>query len=165
MHEQERSTDMSQCIGCANQPSDSDSLGGAAHEGTATPMVVGIIIGTIAVFILVVCALFYCVKLENNKHTAKIGDACGTGGEGMSSDDDPRDEQNGSIKSRPSSVTVVPPIAGAKLEEQSRVGAEAQPRQSGRAGDGVGKRRLFAWGRKSGEFLPVLYRTSRERDF
>lgn len=77
---------MSQCVSCANQPSDNDSLGGAAHEGTVTPMVIGIIIGTVFVFVLVVCALFYCVKLENHKYMAKIGDV--VGGD-RSSDDDP----------------------------------------------------------------------------
>lgn len=58
---------MSQCVSCANQPNDNDSLGGGAHEGAVTPMVVGIIAGTVAVFVLVLCALFYCAKLENDK--------------------------------------------------------------------------------------------------
>lgn len=58
---------MSQCVSCNNQPNDNDSLGGGAHEGAVTPMVVGIIAGTVAVFVLVLCALFYCAKLENDK--------------------------------------------------------------------------------------------------
>lgn len=58
---------MSQCVSCNNQPNDNDSLGGGAHEGTVTPMVVGIIAGTVVVFVLVLCALFYCAKLENDK--------------------------------------------------------------------------------------------------
>ncbi|KAK7702229.1 hypothetical protein SLS64_009807 [Diaporthe eres] len=58
---------MSQCVSCNNQPNDNDSLGGGAHEGAVTPMVVGIIGGTVVVFVLVLCALFYCAKLENDK--------------------------------------------------------------------------------------------------
>ncbi|KAG8160669.1 hypothetical protein KVR01_008933 [Diaporthe batatas] len=58
---------MSQCVSCNNQPNDNDSLGGGTHEGAVTPMVVGIIAGTVAVFVLVLCALFYCAKLENDK--------------------------------------------------------------------------------------------------
>lgn len=58
---------MSQCVSCNNQPNDNDSLGGGAHEGAVTPMVVGIIVGTVVVFVLVLCALFYCAKLENDK--------------------------------------------------------------------------------------------------
>lgn len=58
---------MSQCVSCNNQPNDNDSLGGGAHEGAVTPMVVGIIAGTVVVFVLVLCALFYCAKLENDK--------------------------------------------------------------------------------------------------
>lgn len=58
---------MSQCVSCNNQPNDNDSLGGGPHEGAVTPMVVGIIVGTVVVFVLVLCALFYCAKLENDK--------------------------------------------------------------------------------------------------
>lgn len=58
---------MSQCVSCNNQPNDNDSLGGGPHEGNVTPMVVGIIAGTVVVFVLVLCALFYCAKLENDK--------------------------------------------------------------------------------------------------
>jgi hypothetical protein len=58
---------MSQCVSCNNQPNDNDSLGGGEHEGAVTPMVVGIIAGTVAVFVLVLVALFYCAKLENDK--------------------------------------------------------------------------------------------------
>lgn len=166
---------MSQCIGCANQPSDTDSLGGGAHEGTVTPMVVGIIIGTVAVFVLVVCALFYCVKLENNKHRrmAKIdedgGDGDG-GGAGPRAREEGDDDGSSSVKSRPSSVTVVAaPTAGTgvrfvveeEVEEGEQSRGEALGRQSdggggGSAGGGVGKKRLFAWGRKSGEFIVSL---------
>lgn len=56
-----------QCVSCNNQPNDNDSLGGAASEGTVTPVVIGIIVGTVGVFVLVLCALFYCVKLENER--------------------------------------------------------------------------------------------------
>lgn len=158
---------MSQCVSCANQPSDNDSLGGAAHEGTVTPMVIGIIIGTVVVFILVVCALFYCVKLENNKYIAKLGpDGGGTSDEDPASPPGPAmtataasagggphrrgDEYDGSgeqsVKSRPSSVTVVPsreagvcgpPPAGVSI--------------GGAAGSGNGgMKKLFGWKRKSG---------------
>lgn len=63
---------MSQCVSCSNQPNTNDSLGGASQEGTVTPMVVGIIVGTVIVFVIVVCALFYCVKLENHRYMAKV---------------------------------------------------------------------------------------------
>ncbi|KUI73158.1 hypothetical protein VM1G_08690 [Cytospora mali] len=56
-----------QCVSCNNQPNNNDSLGGAASEGTVTPVVIGIIVGTIAIFIVVLFALFYCVKLENER--------------------------------------------------------------------------------------------------
>ncbi|ROW16520.1 hypothetical protein VPNG_02815 [Cytospora leucostoma] len=59
---------MSQCVSCNNQPNDNGSLGGGpASEGAVTPVVIGIIVGTVAIFILVLCALFYCVKLENER--------------------------------------------------------------------------------------------------
>lgn len=122
---------MSQCIDCANRPSDNDSLGGAAHEGTATPLVIGIIAGTVLVFILVVCALFYCVKLENNKHTAKAGGDSPSSGEGGA-------DGGASAKSRPSSVTVVP----------SEGGGAATMAAAG--GESLGKKRLFGWRRRSG---------------
>lgn len=32
-----------------------------------TPVVIGIIVGTVGVFVVVLCALFYCVKLENER--------------------------------------------------------------------------------------------------
>lgn len=69
--------DMSQCVSCNNQPNDNDSLGGGTHEGAVTPMVVGIIAGTVVVFVLVLCALFYCAKLENDKarRSLKAADA------------------------------------------------------------------------------------------
>lgn len=162
---------MSQCVSCANQPSDNDSLGGAAHEGTVTPMVIGIIIGTIAVFVLVVCALFYCVKLENNRYMAKLGpDGASCGG---SPDEDPssrpaksttaaatstsagpRGDECGleeqSVESRPSSVTIVP----------SRETGGCAPAMMGVSmgiveGGTGGKKRLFGWKRKSGEFVSL----------
>ncbi|KAK7743920.1 hypothetical protein SLS53_003942, partial [Cytospora paraplurivora] len=53
---------------CNNQPNDNGSLGGGpTSEGAVTPVVIGIIVGTVAIFILVLCALFYCVKLENER--------------------------------------------------------------------------------------------------
>lgn len=147
---------MSGCIGCANQPGDNGSLGGAGHEGTVTPMVIGIIIGTVAIFILVVCALFYCVKLENNKYMAKIGDSppCGGGGSGDGGDSG---ESSESVKSRPSSVTIVPAsvrVVGGATVGVREVGASVGYAAGGGGGGsarGEGKRRLFAWGRKSGE--------------
>lgn len=143
------------CISCTNQPGDNGSLGGAGHEGAVTPMVIGIIIGTVAIFILVVCALFYCVKLENNKYMAKIGDS-GGGGEPDGGDD------GNSVKSRPSSVTVVPAsvrvVGGAMVGVKELPRSEAMGASVAAAGDGGGgggraemKRKLFAWGRKSGE--------------
>lgn len=127
---------MSQCVSCANQPNDNDSLGGAAHEGTVTPMVIGIIVGTVAVFILVVCTLFYCVKLENTKYmTTKIGDG---GGE-------QRRDRELSVKSRPSSVTVVPSSGdggGGYDADGETPRSGAVPVVNG------GKRRLFGWVRK-----------------
>lgn len=170
---------MSQCVSCANQPSDNDSLGGAAHEGAVTPMVVGIIVGTVAVFILVVCALFYCVKLENNKYMAKLGpegpDAAAAtaaaAASASSSDDEPPgggghlvreaagdgDGDRLSAKSRPSSVTIVPSsseggggCAAVGLAPRAGVMVGA-----GAGGGNGGKRRLFAWGKKSGE-SPIL---------
>lgn len=141
------------CISCTNQPSDNGSLGGAGHEGTATPMVIGIIIGTVLVFILVVCALFYCVKLENNKYMAKIGD---TGERG-----DPDSGDGESVKSQPSSSSImVAPvsmravqgsgeIAGARelLTRSEAMGAS----MGGAGGRGEGKKKLFGWGKKSSE--------------
>lgn len=174
---------MSQCVSCANQPSGNDSLGGAAHEGAVTPMVVGIIVGTVAVFILVVCALFYCVKLENNKHMAKLGpdggfggggeasaslslDGGGDGGDGGGGDNSShtagrrrgggQEADSGSVKSRPSSATIVPSssersgggCAAAAVASRTSVTAVGTAAVGG--GNG-GKRRLFAWGQKSGE--------------
>lgn len=141
------------CISCTNQPSDNGSLGGAGHEGTVTPMVIGIIIGTVAIFILVVCALFYCVKLENNKYMAKIGDA---GGEPDSGDGE-------SVKSRrPSSVTVAPASVRRTVEGET-VGVRELPRSEamgasvGGAGvKGEGRRKLFSWGRKSGTSFTII---------
>lgn len=158
---------MSGCIGCANQPSDNGSLGGAGHEGTVTPMVIGIIIGTVAIFILVVCALFYCVKLENNKYMAKIGDSATTSGPpgGRGGDDSGESgESSESVKSRPSSVTIVVPASSVRVvggggatvgvREVRKVGASVGCGGGGPGGSGrgEGKRRLFGWGRKSGEF-------------
>lgn len=184
---------MSQCVSCANQPSDNDSLGGAAHEGAVTPMVVGIIVGTIAVFILVVCALFYCVRLENNKYMAKLGpDGPGGGGgasasstsdgdgggsgennnnhhqhtPGRHGEGDADEDEDGSVKSRPSSVTIVPSsregVGGGRC-------AIAAPRAGVTVGNGTdagacgagngGKRWLFAWSRKSGESRPSVNST------
>ncbi|KAJ4402438.1 hypothetical protein N0V82_010781 [Gnomoniopsis sp. IMI 355080] len=133
------------CISCTNQPSDNGSLGGAGHEGTVTPMVIGIIIGTVAIFILVVCALFYCVKLENNKYMAKIGDS---GGEPDRGDGE-------SVKRRrTSSVTVVP--ASVRTVDSETVGVRELPRSEemgaslgGAGARGEGKRKMFGWGRKS----------------
>ncbi|CAN8100142.1 unnamed protein product [Discula destructiva] len=154
---------MSGCIGCANQPSDNGSLGGATgHEGM-TPIVVGIIIGTVAIFILVVCALFYCVKLENNKYMAKIGDSSGDGTDGSGEGEGEGEGEIESVKSRPSSATFVPPplvrIVGRdrdgeaggvrELPRSPAVGASVGAVGAG-GGRGEGKRRLFAWGRKSG---------------
>lgn len=143
------------CISCTNQPSDNGSLGGAGHEGTVTPMVIGIIIGTVFVFILVVCALFYCVKLENNKYMAKIGD---TGGGDLDSGD------GESVKSQPSSssVTVVPVSMRVVQGSGETVGVrELLPRSEamgasvgGAGGRGEGKRKLFGWGKKSGKSFP-----------
>lgn len=193
LYAQNHSPNMSQCVSCANQPSGNDSLGGAAHEGAVTPMVVGIIVGTVAVFILVVCALFYCVKLENNKHMAKLGPDGGFGGGGgasaSSSSDDGgggvdnssshtagrrrgggQEADSGSVKSRPSSATIVPSssersgggCAAAAVASRTSVTAVGTAAVGG--GNG-GKRRLFAWGQKSGESrlhsifaLPPLYR-------
>lgn len=140
------------CISCTNQPSDNGSLGGAGHEGTVTPMVIGIIIGTVFVFILVVCALFYCVKLENNKYMAKIGDT----GEG-----DPDSGDGESVKSQPSSssVTVVPVSMRVVQGGGETLGVkELLPRSEamgasvgGAGGRGESKRKLFGWGKKSGK--------------
>lgn len=149
---------MSGCIGCANQPGDNGSLGGAGHEGTVTPMVIGIIIGTVAIFILVVCALFYCVKLENNKYMAKIGDSSPT------TSGDGGGDSSESVKSRPSSVTIVPAsvgVIGGATVGVREVGASVGCADGaggdgpggaggGRGPAGEGKRRLFGWGRKSG---------------
>lgn len=142
------------CISCTNQPSDNGSLGGAAgHEGTVTPMVIGIIIGTVVIFILVVCALFYCVKLENNKYMAKIGDL---GGEPDSGDGE-------SVKSRrPSSVTVVPmsvrPVSGDTVGVREMPRSEAMGASLGEAGGrGDGKKRLFGRGRKGGKSFPFSF--------
>lgn len=142
--------DMSQCVSCANQPSDTDSLGGAAHEGAVTPMVVGIIVGTVAVFLLVVCALFYCVRLENSRYMAKLGPN-GAGAVGSCSDEEAGVDVEGgggsgervSVKSRPPS--------GAVLD----AGAAAR----GVSGGNGEKKRLFGWRRKSGE-SPALLNTS-----
>lgn len=204
---------MSQCVSCANQPSDNDSLGGAAHEGTVTPMVIGIIIGTVFVFVLVVCALFYCVKLENHKYMAKIGDVVGGGGGDRSSDDDPsssfsssspssaapapapaapaapaaaasavgrsqalgrREDREGerereqereeedvlSVKSRPSSsITVVPSRigTGTGADEGVEAGVTVGHGAGEGCGTGTGKRRLFGWGRKTGELFQFFF--------
>lgn len=112
-------------------------------------MVIGIIIGTVVIFILVVCALFYCVKLENNKYMAKLGDS---GGEPDSGDGE-------SVKSRrPSSGTVVP--VSVRVVGSEAVGVRELPRSEvmgasvgGAGGKGEGKRKLFGWRRKSGKFL------------
>lgn len=142
-----------------------------------TPMVVGIIIGTVAVFLLVVCALFYCVKLENHKYRAKIGEL-GSGGGGGGGGDDGESVD----KSRPSSGTVVSASVRAvgggendEDEDETVVGRrEVLPgrrRRSfgavgasvggvagvgGGAGRGDGKRRLFGWGRKNGKSIFLL---------
>lgn len=145
---------MSQCVSCSNQPNTNDSLGGAAHEGTVTPMVVGIIVGTVIVFIIVVCLLFYCVKLENHRYMAKVGDeslpadeedrdGAGASGEqpcqqlGTDRPEGPENIQDVSremsVKSRPSSVVVIP-----QSSEVTQVGNAA----------GGKKRLVFGWGKK-----------------
>lgn len=172
---------MSQCVSCNNQPNDNDSLGGAAHEGTVTPMVIGIIVGTVAVFVLVLCALFYCAKLENDKtRRLKVADAGpdvplpnveggGGGGGGAVNDDHVGDVYNGrdhgdlgaksgSIYRRPSSITMVArdgedPRAG----DDPRAGAGAGGRVP--AGAVIGRKKgLFGWGGKKssgrGEYTP-----------
>lgn len=138
------------CISCTNQPSDNGSLGGAGHEGTVTPMVIGIIIGTVFVFILVVCALFYCVKLENNKYMAKIGDY-GAG--------EPDSGDGESVKSQPSSSVTVVPVSMRVVQGGETLGVrEVLPRSEamgasvgGVGARGEGKRKLFGWGKKSCE--------------
>lgn len=121
-------------------------------------MVIGIIIGTVAIFILVVCALFYCVKLENNKYMAKIGDSSPT------TSGDGGGDSSESVKSRPSSVTIVPAsvgVIGGATVGVREVGASVGCADGaggdgpggaggGRGPAGEGKRRLFGWGRKSG---------------
>ncbi|KAL1862730.1 hypothetical protein Daus18300_008374 [Diaporthe australafricana] len=161
---------MSQCVSCNNQPNDNDSLGGAAHEGTVTPMVIGIIVGTVAVFVLVLCALFYCAKLENDKtRRLKVVDPADVGpdvplpsveGGGAVPDDrggdvySSRDHgdfgaKSGSIDRRPSSITMV-----AREGEDARAGAGWRVP----AGAVVGRKKgLFGWGGKkcSGRATPA----------
>lgn len=148
---------MSQCVSCANQPNTNDSLGGAAHEGTVTPMVVGIIVGTVIVFVIVVCALFYCVKLENHRYMAKVGDEGEShsalpgipkdgGGEAQQQPETPTHEHmrdstrdKASLKSRPSFISqraVDPPSS------------EAVPVAENPAAGGGKRRLMFGWGRK-----------------
>lgn len=134
---------MSQCVSCANQPSDTDSLGGAAHEGAVTPMVVGIIVGTVAVFLLVVCALFYCVRLENSRYMAKLGPN-GAGAVGSCSDEETGVDVDGGDAGERVSVKSRPP-SGVALD----AGAAAR----GVSGGNGEKKSLFGWRRKSGESL------------
>lgn len=160
---------MSQCVSCSNQPNTNDSLGGAAHEGTVTPMVIGIIVGTVIVFLIVVCALFYCVKLENHKHMAKVeedgeseppsssGGNGGGGGGGGGGDQHVGEQQQQpeeipgllhmreigrdmSVKSRPSSLITQVVV----VPQSPEVGQEAE---SGAGGPGK-KRSMFGWGKK-----------------
>lgn len=127
-------------------------------------MVIGIIIGTVFVFILVVCALFYCVKLENNKYMAKIGDYGGGGGEREPEDSSGGDDVE-SVKSQPSSSVTVVPVSmrvvvqgGGEtipVREEMLPGREAAMGGAsvgaGVGGRGEGKRRLFGWGKKNGK--------------
>lgn len=161
-------------MSCSNQPNTNDSLGGAAQEGTVTPMVVGIIVGTVIVFIIVVCALFYCVKLENHRYMAKVegegeselpaappgGGGAGGGAqqhfeeqqvEGRHSQDMRDVSREMSVKSRPSSsvtqVVVVAPQPAAGGQEGVREVEQV-------AGSGK-KKLMFGWGkraRNSGEW-------------
>ncbi|KAF3768562.1 hypothetical protein M406DRAFT_71553 [Cryphonectria parasitica EP155] len=140
---------MSQCIDCANRPSDNDSLGGAEHEGTVTPTVIGIIVGTVAIFILVVSALFYCVKLERDKYMAKMGDMAATAVPRSltSSASSVHETFRPVVESRLSSATVVsraPPQHEDYNGESPRavMGASVADGSSGK------KRRLFGWGKR-----------------
>lgn len=156
---------MSQCVSCSNQPNTNDSLGGAAHEGTVTPMVVGIIVGTVIVFIIVVCALFYCVKLENRRYMTKVGEGesdlpptAGGGRGGGREQYLEQEEQLGtagnmsnmrdgssrevSVKSRHSSVTIQGVVPQSPGQQQQVV------REVGNAGGGGKRRLIFGWGKK-----------------
>ncbi|KAK2601219.1 hypothetical protein N8I77_010684 [Diaporthe amygdali] len=155
---------MSQCVSCNNQPNDNDSLGGAAHEGAVTPMVVGIIVGTVAVFVLVLCALFYCAKLENEKTRrvkAEEGLAAppdgvamhdgGGGGHIYGHYDAGCGAKSGSVGRRPSSATVV-----GREGEDAHAGAGPGVRVP--EGALVGRKKgLFGWGGKkpSGRATPA----------
>ncbi|ROW10558.1 hypothetical protein VMCG_01936 [Cytospora schulzeri] len=159
-----------QCVSCNNQPNENDSLGGAASEGTVTPVVIGIIVGTVLIFILVLCALFYCVKLENERSLRVKDDDDDerptpetTGGEASETagrpvaDNNSQDEDDHRVKPAgfgrgrrlSSSITVV---AGGEP------GGEVMTRAVGGKRKGMG---IFGWGGKKGggnapaENLPV----------
>lgn len=170
---------MSQCVSCNDQPNNNDSLGGGASgEGAVTPVVIGIIVGTIAVFILVLFALFYCVKIENERSMrvkdedegehetpsqspSASGDS-GTGGTmGPAPAPVPRgpgwENHFGTDKSDDFGGRECPsPHIAGVADRESRGGATA-----GTAGAVVGKRRgVFGWGGKkgvTGEFVGLSF--------
>lgn len=184
---------MSQCVSCANQPSDNDSLGGAGHEGAVTPMVAGIIVGTVIMFVLVVCALFYCVRLENDRLVAKkkldvrepsdagaaaasvsdVDHSAGTGvlpssdhergategsdsceATGLVREGPEEDSDRRSVKSRPSSVTMVSTLLGGDDAGCTLVASGPGTADSGGSN---GKKRLFSWSRRSSKCLFFFY--------
>lgn len=179
---------MSQCVSCSNQPNTNDSLGGAAHEGTVTPTVIGIIVGTIIVFIIVVCALFYCVKLENRRFMAKVeeeeeeeegeSESPTPGGSGGDVDDSRAGQQQQQQQLERSSDHVhgIRAVSSREMSIKSRssssvtqVVVEPQScfedqavREVAHAAGGGGKKRLvFGWGKKgrsSGE-CHISYQT------
>lgn len=151
--------DMSQCVSCANQPSDTDSLGGAAHEGVVTPMVVGIIVGTVAVFLLVVCALFYCVRLENSRHMAKLGPN-GAGAAGCCSDE----ETGVDVGSSSGGDGGAGDRVSVKPRPSPGMAADTGVAARGMSGGNGGKRGLFGWGRKSGESSVLSYNQLSQAD-
>lgn len=128
-------------------------------------MVVGIIVGTVIVFVIVVCALFYCVKLENHRYMAKVeeeGESAlpapppgdGEGGaqqhfeeqqvEGRCPEDMRDVSRKMSVKSRPSSsVTQVVVVA-----PQSAAGQEGV-REVEHVADGGKKKLMFGWGKRA----------------
>lgn len=151
-----------QCVSCNNQPNENGSLGGAASEGNVTPVVVGIIVGTVAVFVLVLCALFYCVKLENERSLrVKDGDEGpptppGAGGEASATaaDDNNNNDNNENENQGDHHVRVKGPAGfgrGRRLSSITVVAGREQPRAEVMAGAVVGKRGgIFGWGGKKG---------------
>ncbi|KUI60168.1 hypothetical protein VP1G_07384 [Cytospora mali] len=153
-----------QCVSCNNQPNDNDSLGGATSESTVTPVVVGIIVGTIAIFILVLFALFYCVKLENER-TMRVKNA-EQGPTPSSSASETGPAEGGSMienNGREDDLRVAKSVecggggGGGGHPSSSTVVGDREPRADVVAGGmGAGKKRgVFGWGGKKGGGAPA----------